>query len=178
MSRIWKLPIVLPEKVEAQIQNNTITIKGPLWEQSFSFSSDVEVKKEESSIVVVLKNIENSAIWGTTRATIANIVEGVSKGYKKSLEIQGVGYKFESAGAKLVMALGFSHKVEVVPPKWIKVEIDEKEKNILHISGIDKHMIGQFSAQIRALKKPEPYKGKWIRYVGEQVRRKAGKSGK
>lgn len=178
MSRIWKLPIVLPEKVEAQIANNKITVKGPLGEQSFTFSQDVSVKLEDNAIVVALLNAENPAIWGTSRAVIAALVEGVKNGFKKSLEIQGVGYKFEMAGEKLVMSLGFSHKVEVIPPKGIKVTLDEKEKNTIHVFWIDKHLVGEFASKLRAMKKPEPYKGKGIRFVGEQVRRKAGKSGK
>lgn len=178
MSRVGKLPIVLPEKVEVQIQNNTILVKWPLGELTFTYSHDVELTNGEEGLVVELKNQENKAIWGTTRSIIASMVTGVKEGFKKTLEIQGVWYKFELQGEKLIMSLGFSHKVEMLPPKGIKITLDEKEKNTLHISGIDKQKVGEFSAQLRALKKPEPYKGKWIRYSNEQVRRKAGKSGK
>jgi large subunit ribosomal protein L6 len=178
MSRIWKLPIVLPEKVEVTIQKNTIAVKGPLGEQSFTYLSDVSVKQEENELIVSLENKENPSIWGTSRAIIAAMVEWVATGFKKSLEIQWVGYKFEMEGEKLVMSLGFSHKVEVLPPKGIKVSLDEKEKNTIHVFGIDKHLVWEFASKIKAMKKPEPYKGKGIRFVGEQVRRKAGKSGK
>jgi len=117
-------------------------------------------------------------MWGLTRALVANMVVGVSEGYKKSLEIQGVGYKFEVASpTKIVLAVGFSHKVDIMAPAGITVAMDEKEKNIVHITGIDKQQVGYFAALIRSKKKPEPYKGKGIRYVGEYVRRKAGKTG-
>lgn len=178
MSRIWKLPIVLPEKVEVQMTGNTIKVKWPLGEQSFTYSSDVSVKQQENEIIVSLENKENPSIWGTSRALIAAMVEWVKNGFKKSLEIQWVGYKFEMSGNTLVMSLWFSHKVEVVPPTGIKVTLDDKEKNTIHVFGIDKHLVWEFSSKIKAMKKPEPYKGKGIRFVGEQVRRKAGKSGK
>lgn len=135
---------------------------------------------ENNEIVVSVAspdNKEDRAFWGLSRALIANMIVGVSEGYKKALEIQGVGYKFEiTSPTKLTLAVGFSHKVVLDTPKGVTVSPDEKEKNIIHISGIDKQQVGYFAALIRSIKKPEPYKGKGIRYVGEYVRRKAGKT--
>ncbi len=177
MSRIGKMPIVLAEKVEATIAGNNIKVKWPLWELAFDFSSKIEVTKEENSVIVKPLDDSSNAIWGTTRSIINNLVEWVSKGYKKSLEINWVGYKFEVSGDKLVLSIGFSHKVDMPTPAWIKIALDEKAKNILHISGIDKQLVWEFASKIRAKKKPEPYKGKWIKYVWEHINRKAGKTG-
>lgn len=177
MSRIGKLPVVIPEKVEVTLADNTITVKGPLWELSFDFSSKIEVKVEDNQVIVTPKDDSASALWGTTRSIINNLVVGVSEGYKKSLEINWVGYKFETQGDKLILSIGFSHKVEMKAPAGIKVELDDKAKNVLHISGIDKQLVGEFASKVRAKKKPEPYKGKWIKYVGEHIVRKAGKTG-
>jgi large subunit ribosomal protein L6 len=177
MSRIGKLPVVIPEKVEISLSGRTIKVKWPLWELSFDYSENVEVIKEGNELVV--KPIwENSwAIWGTTRAIIRNMVIWVSEGFKKSLEISWVGYKFEAQGNKIVLSIGLSHKVDMEVPKWLKVVLDEKEKNILHISWIDKQLVWEFTAKVRAKKEPEPYKWKWIKYTGEHIRRKAGKTG-
>ncbi len=181
MSRIGKLPIVLGDKVEANLATSTIEVKGPLGVLNFEFSSKVNVVKENNTIVVSpvdSSDRESLALWGTTRALIANMVEWVSTGFKKSLEINWVWYKFEVAWDKLVLSIGFSHKVEMPVPNGIKIAMDEKLKNTLHISGIDKQLIWEFAAKIRAKKKPEPYKGKGIKYTDEVVRRKAWKSGK
>ncbi|MDD4151072.1 MAG: 50S ribosomal protein L6 [Candidatus Gracilibacteria bacterium] len=181
MSRIGKLPIVLEEKIEARINGSKIEIKGPLGTLVFEFSSKVNVIKEEKNIVVSPKDLNDSeslALWGTTRAIISNMQEGVSKGFKKTLEINGVGYKFEVAGDKLILSIGYSHKVDMPVPAGLKVVLDDKLKNMIHISGIDKQLVGEFAAKIRAKKKPEPYKGKGIKYSDETIRRKAGKSGK
>lgn len=178
MSRIGKVPVAIAEKVEVSIVKNTITVKGPLWEMNFIFSDLVTVAKVENTVVVKPVSEESAALWGTTRAIIANMMEWVTTGFKKSLEVQWVWYKFELQGDKLIMSLGFSHKVEMVAPKWVKITLDDKLKNTIHIAGTDKQIVWEFAAKIKAKKKPEPYKGKWIRYLGEQVRRKAGKSGK
>jgi len=178
MSRIGKLPVVVPEKVEVEIKERNITTKWPLGSLSFEFSDKVKVEKKEEGIVISPVDEESGALWGTTRSIIANMVEGVSEGFKKSLEITWVGYKFETQGNKIILSIGYSHKVEVDAPQGITVALDEKQKNVLHISGTDKQSVGQFAAQLRARKKPEPYKGKGIKYVGEQIRRKAGKTGK
>lgn len=182
MSRIGKLPVVLPEKVEAKVWNNAVEVKGPLGTLTLPTSELVVVTLEEKSLVVTPVDVENAlskALWGTTRANINNMVIWVTQGYTKSLEINGVGYKFEVAGpSKLVLSIGFSHKVDVDAPAGITIKADEKLKNVIHISGIDKQKVGEFTSKVRALKKPEPYKGKWIKYVWENIRRKAGKSGK
>ncbi|MDP2103390.1 MAG: 50S ribosomal protein L6 [Candidatus Gracilibacteria bacterium] len=181
MSRIGKLPIVLPTGVSVKVDGKNLTVSGPKGELKYTLQDCTTLEQQDNTVTVAIANEENTqerAMWGLTRALVANMVVGVSEGYKKSLEIQGVGYKFEVASpTKIVLAVGFSHKVDLVAPKGITVAMDEKEKNIVHITGIDKQQVGYFAALIRSKKKPEPYKGKGIRYVGEYVRRKAGKTG-
>ncbi|MBB1565324.1 50S ribosomal protein L6 [Candidatus Gracilibacteria bacterium] len=177
MSRIGKLPIELSDKVNVDLSGNEIKVKGPLGELSYVFSDKVTVLKEDNSIVVKPVNDEAKALWGTTRAIISNMVIGVTEGYKKTLEINGVGYKFEVAGDKLILSIGYSHKVEMKVPAGLKAQLDDKAKNVLHISGIDKQLVGEFASKVRAKKKPEPYKGKGIKYADEHIRRKAGKTG-
>lgn len=178
MSRIGKLPIVLSDKVEATLNGKEIKVKGPLWELSFTFNDSVEVVKEENTLTINPLNDGASALWGTTRAIINNMVIGVSEGYKKSLEINWVGYKFEPQGQSLILSIGFSHKVEMPIPSGLKVEADAKAKNIIHITWTDKQLVWEFASKVKSKKKPEPYKGKWIKYVWEHIRRKAGKTGK
>ena len=178
MSRIGKLPVVLSDKVEVTLNGRDIKVKWPLWELSFTYSDKVEVVKEENNLIVNPLSSEANALWGTTRAVLNNMVIGVTEGYKKSLEIVWVGYKFEVQWDKLILSIGYSHKVEMAVPVGLKAELDEKNKNILHFSWIDKQLVWEFAAKVRAKKKPEPYKGKWIKYVGEHIRRKAGKTGK
>lgn len=177
MSRIGKLPIEISDKVEVTLNNNEIKVKWSLWELTFVYSDKVEVKQVENSIVVTPKSDEAKALWWTTRAIINNMVEWVTNWFKKSLEINWVGYKFEVQGTKLVLSIWFSHKVEVNVPSELKAQIDEKQKNVLHISGIDKQLVWEFASKIRSMKKPEPYKWKWIKYVWEHIVRKAGKTG-
>lgn len=173
--------MTLPTGVSVKVDGKNITISGPKGELKYTLQSCASLEQKDNTLVVSVANEANSeekAMWGLTRALIANMVVGVSEGYKKSLEIQGVGYKFEIASpSKLVLAVGFSHKVDLPAPKGITITADEKEKNIIHISGIDKQQVGYYTALVRSIKKPEPYKGKGIRYVGEHVRRKAGKTG-
>lgn len=177
MSRIGKLPVVISDKVEVTLNGKDIKVKWPLGELSFTYSDKVEVIKEENNLIVNPLGDDSNALWWTTRAILNNMVVGVSEGYKRSLEIVWVGYKFEVQWAKLILSIGYSHKVEVEVPAWLKTEIDEKLKNVLHISWTDKQLVWEFASKIRAKKKPEPYKGKWIKYVGEHIRRKAGKTG-
>ena len=177
MSRIGKLPIELSDKVNVDLSWNEIKVKWPLWELSYVFSDKVTVLKEDNSIVVKPVNDEAKALWGTTRAIISNMVIWVTEGYKKTLEINWVGYKFEVAGDKLILSIGYSHKVEMKVPASLKAQLDDKAKNVLHISWIDKQLVWEFASKVRAKKKPEPYKGKGIRYTDEYVRRKAGKTG-
>ncbi len=179
MSRIGKLPVAIPENVEVVLELNKITVKGKLGTLVFNYSTKVDVKKEENTLVVSPIWDEAAALWGTTRAVIANMVEWVSKWYTKSLEINGVWYKFDVVSdKKVILSIWFSHKVEMEAPAWIKITAHEKEKNVILISWIDKHLVGQFASKIKSKKKPEPYKGKWIKYVWEQIRRKAWKTGK
>lgn len=178
MSRIGKLPVVISDNVDVTIDAGVVKVKGPKGELTFAHSDVVEVIKEENNLIVKPLNDGAKALWGTTRAVLNNMVEGVTNGYKKSLEINGVGYKFEVQGTKLVLSIGFSHKVEMNVPAGLTVAMDEKMKNVIHITGIDKQLVGEFAAKIKAKKKPEPYKGKGIKYLGEHIRRKAGKSGK
>jgi len=174
MSRVGKKAIEIPEGVEVKISGQNISVKGPKGALDFFFHWDVEVKLEGKEILVSVKKItkQTKALWGLTRVLIANMIEGTTKGFEKQLELQGVGYRMAVAGKKINLALGFSHPVEVEIPEGLEAKI---EKNILTISGIDKQKVGQFTASIRALKKVEPYKGKGFRYVGEIVRKKAGK---
>ena len=147
---------------------------------SFNILPGVSVKQEESTLFVAIDNLDDKqqkAYWGLTRAMLQNMVTGVSEGYTKSLEIIGVGYKFDVKGPrKIELALGFSHKVYVDAPEGITIENDKEDKNKIHLKSHDKQLLGYFSAYIRSLKKPEPYKGKGIRYTGEYVRKKAGKT--
>jgi len=185
MSRIGKQPIKVSQGTEIKIEGDTIKVKGSKGELSFVLPSEIKVEVKEDNILISPKNRETeqkesagkkanetSALWGLTRALIFNMVKGVTEGFEKKLEIQGVGYKAAMQGNKLVMQLGFSHPVELETPEGIELKV---EKNIIIVSGIDKQKVGQTAAKIRDFKKPEPYKGKGIRYEGEKVRRKAGK---
>jgi len=174
MSRIGKKPVIVPQGVEASVKANIVTVKGPKGTLSFAHHVDVEVELSEGVVTVVKKGESKraAAVWGTTTKVIGNLVEGVSKGFQKQLELNGVGYRMAVAGKKINRALGFSHPVEVVVPEGIEAKI---EGNVLTISGIDKQVVGQFAAEIRRLKPVEPYKGKGFKYVGEIVRRKEGK---
>lgn len=181
MSRIGKLPIVLPEKVEAIIIDKEIEIKWNLWVLKTTLHDLVSVVIENNKIIVSPVDINNSlskALWWTVRANINNMVIWVSTWFTKSLEINWVWYKFDISWNKLVLSIWYSHKVEIECPKEINMKIDEKLKNTLHFSSIDKQLLWEFVAKIRDKKKPEPYKWKWIKYVWENIRRKAGKSGK
>lgn len=174
MSRIGKKPVEIPEGVEVKVNKQNVSIKGPKGSLSFEFHRDVIVKIQEKEINVIIarESKETRALWGLTRMLIANMIHGVTKGFEKQLELQGVGYRMALQGKKINMALGFSHPVDIDIPEGLEVKI---EKNILTVSGIDKQKVGQFAASVRILRKVEPYKGKGFRYVGEIVRRKAGK---
>lgn len=174
MSRIGKKPLVIPSGVTATLQGNVITVKGPKGTLSFTHPVEVGVKIEQALITVekLSQSLQAQAIWGTVAKMISNLVEGVTKGFSKKLELNGVGYRMAVAGKKLNLALGFSHPVEVMLPDGIEAKV---ENNVLTLSGIDKQQIGEFAAHVRKLKPVEPYKGKGFRYVGEQVRKKEGK---
>jgi large subunit ribosomal protein L6 len=174
MSRIGKKVIELPKGVEATVAGNTVTVKGSNGTLSRAIPVDVAVKIENGIVTLTpaKKNISNPALWGTCTSHIVNMVEGVHEGFHKKLVIEGIGYKSEVKGQDLVLALGFSHPVKISIPQDLKVTA---EKNIITVSGASKELVGQWSANVRALKKPEPYKGKGIRYETEVVRRKQGK---
>lgn len=178
MSKIGKKPITIPSGVETKISGEKLEIKGPKGSLSLDIHPDAKVEVKEGEIVVMKnpdkeKSKTSGAIWGLTRSLINNMIIGVTEGFEKKLELQGVGYRMSLQGKKIVMALGFSHPVEALIPDNLEAKIEEN--NVLKISGIDKQAVGQFAADIRSLKKVEPYKGKGFRYVGEKVRRKAGK---
>ncbi len=178
MSRIGKLPVEIVSGAEVSITESAISVKGAKGSLSFDFPEGISAKEENGSIIVECSSEDRKigAFHGLTRSIIFNMVEGVTKGHEKQLEIIGVGYRAKATGSKIDLTLGFSHPVSLDAPEGVSVVMHEKEKNIVIISGADKQRVGEFAANIRKLKKPEPYKGKGIRYVGEYVRRKAGKS--
>jgi len=181
MSRIGKLPVELPSGVTVTVDDaNVVTVKGPLGSLSQKIDGDIKVEVENNTLVLSRPNDEKrlKSLHGLYRALIANMVVGVSKGYRKELELVGVGYRAEASGQRLEMSLGYSHDIIMELPQEIQVETKtEKRSNpIITLSSIDKQLIGHVAAKIRSLRPPEPYKGKGIKFVGEQLRRKAGKS--
>ncbi|MFS9161864.1 50S ribosomal protein L6 [Streptococcus oralis] len=178
MSRIGNKVIVLPAGVELTINDNVVTVKGPKGELTREFSKDIEIRVEGTEVTLHRPNDskEMKTIHGTTRALLNNMVVGVSEGFKKVLEMRGVGYRAQLQGNKLVLAVGKSHPDEVEAPEGITFELPNP--TTIAISGISKEVVGQTAAYVRSLRSPEPYKGKGIRYVGEYVRLKEGKTGK
>ncbi len=174
MSRIGKKPITIPEGVEASIAANVLTAKGPKGTLTLVHRREVSMSITDGVVTVEKVGTTKlaSALWGTTAKLVANIFEGVTKGFEKQLELNGVGYRMNLQGKKLVFALGFSHPVEMTIPEGLEAKI---ENNVLTISGMDRQAVGQLAAVIKKLKPVEPYKGKGFRYVGEIVRRKEGK---
>jgi large subunit ribosomal protein L6 len=174
MSRIGKKGILIPEKTEVRMEAGVISVKGPKGSQERSFRPDISITVDGKNISLVpaKENKQTKALWGTYASHIKNMIKGVNDGFEKKLILEGVGYKSQVAGNKLVLALGFSHPVEVIIPEGLNVKA---EKNLLTIGGIDKELVGSFTAKVRALKKPEPYKGKGFRYFDEVIRRKQGK---
>jgi large subunit ribosomal protein L6 len=178
MSRVGKKPIEIPAGVTVTLNNNTVTVKGPKGELTRTFNPDMNIKIEENVITISRPSDvkEHRALHGTTRAVIANMIEGVSKGFEKSLELIGVGYRAQKQGNKLVLNVGYSHPVEIEPEKGLEIEVPSNTK--VTVKGADKERVGALAANIRQVRPPEPYKGKGIRYEGEYVRRKEGKTGK
>ena len=174
MSRIGKKVIAIPAKTEVSLSGGLLTVKGPLGTLTKKLKQDIEVTIGATEITLVPKRItlENKALWGTYASHIMNMISGVTTPFVKKLIVEGIGYKSDVKGNNLVLALGFSHPVNVPIPEGLKVTAD---KNIITATGIDKEVVGEFTASIRSLKKPEPYKGKGIRYEGEIVKRKQGK---
>ena len=178
MSRIGKAPITVPAGVEVTISGRNVTVKGPKGTLSRDIPGDIIVRQEENTILVERPNDErqNRSLHGLSRTLVSNMVIGVTDGFAKELEIVGVGYRAEAAGSDLRLALGFSHPVMVPAPAGISFEIPVQTRVI--VKGIDKELVGQVAANIRAIRKPEPYKGKGVRYVNEKILRKAGKARK
>lgn len=175
MSRIGKNPIAIPQGVEVKIEDHFVTVKGPKGTLSQNFLNDVKVEVQDDKIVVSLVNEKAGNIHGLTRTLIANMVIGVTEGFEKALEVNGVGYRAQKQGNKLVLTLGYSHPVEVEAPEGITIDVPSQ--NSIIVKGIDKQLVGQVAADIREYRLPEPYKGKGIKYVGEHIRRKEGKAG-
>ena len=178
MSRIGRLPIAIPAGVDVTIDGRTVTVKGPKGQLSRELHPDMRVAREDGSIVVSRPTEQKThkQLHGLTRTLVNNMVVGVTDGYRKGLEITGVGYRAVKVGEKLQLSLGYSHPVEIDPPSGISFEVENPTR--LAVVGVDKELVGQVAAQVRATRKPEPYKGKGVRYSGEYIRRKAGKAGK
>jgi large subunit ribosomal protein L6 len=174
MSKIGKQPVIIPDGVDVKIEGNSVFIKGPKGELKREIVREVKIEKNDKEILVSVahENKKSPALWGLTRMLLSNMVEGVSKGFEKKLEIQGIGYRVALQGNDLVLNLGYSHPINFKAAPGITFKV---EKNIITVSGSDKEKVGQAAANIRKLRKPEPYKGKGIRYQDEIIKRKAGK---
>jgi len=178
MSRIGRLPITVPSGVDVTIDGRNVTVKGPKGSLSRSLHPDITVSREDATLVVTRPTEQKThkQLHGLTRTLVNNMVVGVTDGYRKGLEITGVGYRAALSGRKLQLNLGYSHQVEIDPPEGISFELENPTR--LAVVGIDKELVGQIAAKVRLTRKPEPYKGKGVRYAGEYIRRKAGKAGK
>ena len=175
MSRIGKKAVAVPSGVTVTIEGQTVTVKGPKGQLAWTVAEEIEVKQEGAELLLT-KRVENTraqAMWGLSRTLVANMVEGVTSGFEKTLELVGVGYRAAMKGNALSMQLGFSHDVDVPAPAGVTFTVPKQTE--IKISGIDKQVIGEIASQIRRLRPPEPYKGKGVRYAGEKVRRKEGK---
>jgi len=177
MSRIGKKPVPIPKGVTVDLAGHTITVKGPKGELRRQLAGEMQVSLGETGVAVARPSEQkrHKALHGLTRTLVANMVEGVSKGFSKSLEIQGVGYRAEAKPYGVLLVVGYSHSVEYKAPKGITISVDGT--TVLKVEGANKELVGQVAAEIRSVRPPEPYKGKGIRYLGEHVRRKAGKTG-
>jgi large subunit ribosomal protein L6 len=179
MSRVGRAPIPCPQGVEIRVVGRRVEVRGPKGELSREVHPSIEVRLEDGSLRVIRptdKKIQKS-LHGLTRSLLSNMVKGVTDGFEKRLELEGLGYRALLQGRTLTLHVGFSHPVVYEPPAGISFALDERNKNIVIIRGIDRQQVGQVAADIRAIRKPEPYRGKGIRYVGERVRRKVGKAG-
>ncbi len=179
MSRIGRLPVVIPSGVQVDVKGSNVRVKGPKGELQRTFSGLVGISMENNQLVITRKSDDPAerAMHGTTRALLANMVQGVSKGFEVVLEVEGVGYRAEMEGKNLALYVGYSHPVKVEPPAGISFEADQKTRQI-KVLGYDKETVGQVAANIRNIRPPEPYHGKGLHYLGEHIRRKAGKAGK
>ena len=179
MSRVGRMPIVIPAGVQVEINGPHVDVKGPKGEMKKTFSPLIGIAMENGQIVITRKSDHPSerALHGTTRAILANMVHGVGKGFERVLEIEGVGYRAEMNGKTLVLHMGYSHPVEVEPPAGISFDVDQKARQVF-VRGFDKELVGQIAANVRSIRPPEPFHGKGLHYLGERIRRKAGKAGK
>lgn len=178
MSRIGKEPVEIPQGVEVKLEENKIRVKGLKGELIQEIHPKINIELKDNQVIASIKNHidkEEKSLWGTTRKLIANMVDGVTEGFEKQLEVVGVGYKVALAGKKLTLNVGFSHPVDYELPEGIDANVD---KNVITITGTDKQKVGQVSSEIRKIRKPEPYKGKGIKYIDEIIRKKAGKAAK
>jgi large subunit ribosomal protein L6 len=178
MSRIGRLPITVPSGVDVSIEGATVSVKGPKGTLSRDIAPQLTIVREDGTLRVERPDDakQSRELHGLTRTLIANMVTGVTTGYRKGLEITGVGYRAQLVGKKLQLSLGYSHPIEIDPPEGVAFEVENPTR--LAVTGIDKELVGHVAARVRAMRKPEPYKGKGVRYSGEVVRRKAGKAGK
>lgn len=178
MSRIGKKEVLIPEGVKVKVEEGTVIVSGPRGELKLKVRPEISVKVEGERIVLgkKAKTGKADAFWGLSRTLVANAVSGVSKGFKKTLILSGMGYRAKKEGGKLVLSLGFSHPITFHPPRGVEIILDGETKIV--VSGVDKRKVGQVAAKIRAFRPPEPYKGKGIRYEGEVVRKKPGKAGR
>ena len=179
MSRIGRMPVDVPQGVDVEIKGSHVRVKGPKGQLEHTFPAAIDISMEDAQIAVKRPSDERShrALHGMTRALINNMVVGVSQGFEKILEVNGVGYRADMSGNNLVLNVGYSHPVEVEPPDGISFEVDTRTRQI-KVQGYDKAVVGQVAADIRKIRPPEPYKGKGIKYLDERIRRKAGKAGK
>lgn len=175
MSRIGKLPVAIPEGVEVIMTGQTVTVRGPKGELKQTFRPEVSLEVKDGQVLVSRRTDDDKALHGLYRSLVANMVRGVTEGYSKELEMTGIGYRANVEGTDLVMAVGFSHPVKIAAPGGIKFSVNEGK---IRVEGFDKALVGQIAANIRAVRPPEPYKGKGIHYIGEYIRRKAGKTAK
>lgn len=178
MSRVGREPIIIPEGVTVEIKGNVVKVSGPKGSLSLEMRPEIKAEVKEGKILVARQSEEqmSRALHGLTRTLIDNLIIGVTQGYEKTLKIEGIGYRAAMEGETLVLSVGFSHPVKINPPLGIKFETGDN--NLIKISGIDKCLVGQWTARVRATRPPEPYKGKGIRYLDEKIKRKAGKAGK
>ncbi len=178
MSRVGKLPVKIPEKVKVSVAGNVIKVEGPKGKMSFPYNPQVKVEVKDGQVQVSRPDDTrlSKGLHGLTRTMVKNALEGVVKGYEKSLEINGVGFKAELKGKQVTFTLGYSHAIEFPLPEGITAEVDPKQTKVT-VRGVDKHLVGLTAAKIRSLKKPEPYKGKGVKYAEEHIRRKEGKTG-
>jgi large subunit ribosomal protein L6 len=178
MSKIGKLPITVANGVTVTVNGNNVSVNGPKGNGSLALPEGISIDTQEGKVLVTAKNLEDrkvKSLYGLTRANLANLINGMDKGFEKKLEIQGVGYRGQMQGVDLVLSLGFAHPVKIHPLEGVQIAIAD---NVITVTGTDKQIVGEQAANIRKVKPPEPYKGKGIRYVGERVRRKAGKAAK